>query len=173
MIRSLRYAPGWLCGLLLLGCASAPLDVVQPRPAPAYRATPTLADVQASPPASGKAFYGLEVKDCSHPVLGNGSFVAGFFEYGGESPVRSAGIRIGDRILRVNGREGVTAAELTHYLFKVGRNTINDIEVRRLQNGRIEQHKFEFQALALPASCLTADGIALCVRRVESRGCRY
>lgn len=138
------------------------------------RQTTSLSETQQQlpAPASGKAFYGIKLKDCVHPVLGSGAFVVGFFTYGSSSPVKEAGVLIGDQILLVNGHGEVTADEVSNYLKKIRSPAINSVVVRRIEEGRIARRTIEFSSIELPDSCVSPGRrMAVCVTPVDEATC--
>lgn len=116
-------------------------------------------------PASGRAFLGLRTADCSDAHIGSGLYVIGFFEFNGKSPSRDAGIKIGDKILSINGRYGVNESNLTKYIQHVSKTMTYNIVIQRKTGPSLQQHSFSVLSFGLPEDCISKDRVEPCLTK--------
>jgi hypothetical protein len=132
-----------------------------------------LSEVQADGRTPGKAFWGLEPGYCIHPILGKGVYVIGFWQYNGKSPVKSAGLLAGDKLICINGHcDDFTTKDLSDYLFVLSPIAANEIDIQRVENSKITRKKIEFASMKLPDSCISeTTGVAWCPKSFGRVGC--
>lgn len=117
-------------------------------------------------PVSGRAFLGIRVSDCpASATLGIGTYVIGYFTFNEKSPSRDAGIKIGDKVLSINSREGVNESNFTTYISSVAKTASYTIKIQRKTGNYIVDHEFTVLSFGLPDWCISSDRRQPCLNK--------